>query len=341
VCASRRRWALSRHVNSFPAIEEIFLARAKEQQGLSRVRETETDRGILKRLDPAQSRRDATCRREWAGRATMNFWLPYRNHGSASRRSNRNPFARPLQRSFILPRRFEVAVEGAEGRQGRRRSKRAKETRARSGRLEGLMVVVVAMAVLMPVVDGGCRRSRRKSKRDTERERCGENGGWRQIESRARRDRPREHREPRLYAENHDTTAAHNTYYPRSVEVVALGNDDVFLVRRHRRRWCRRRDSRRIGFSSSRVQRRRRRRRTRGASRKQSWSRRGVVRAQEIATALKRLSINRVALWKFVLRTAASSGTHVLIRNPGDRSIRAPGSLRRERATGFARDTMG
>jgi hypothetical protein len=156
------------------------------------------------------------------------------------------------------------------------------------------MVVVVAMAVLMPVVDGGCRRSPRKSKRDTQRERgCGESGGWRQIESRARRDRPREHREPRLYAENHDTTAAHNTYYPRSVEVVALGNDDVFLVRRHRR--CRRRDSRRVGFSSSRVQ---RRRRACGASRRQGWSHRRSSTAQEIATALKRLSINRVALWK-------------------------------------------
>jgi len=43
-----------------------------------------------------------------SGRTTMNFWLPHRNLGSTSRHLNRNPFARLLERSFILPCRFAV-----------------------------------------------------------------------------------------------------------------------------------------------------------------------------------------------------------------------------------------
>lgn len=56
--------------------------------------------------------------------------------------------------------------------------------------------------------------------------------GWRQIESRTRRDRLRERRHV-SNGENHDATWARNTYYPRTMRLrlLALVRQDVSLDR--------------------------------------------------------------------------------------------------------------
>lgn len=111
----------------------------------------------------------------------------------------------------------------------------------------------------------------------------------------------------RLYGENHDTTLAHNTYYRRFVQVVALGND-VFLERRGRRRGfptSRTPTTLRVFIFSCDATRAPRARRVEGradpttlcyARREQSTERCAACSRDRLA--LKRLPINCVVVWK-------------------------------------------
>lgn len=155
-----------------------------ERENLSRASERATGRS-REGEDPQEARpstRTIPARCHWrCGRTTMNFWLPHRNLGSASRQPNRNPSDR-LYHLADLRRRMPGLLNG-----GRTRNERRKR-RALERETPGVAVA------------GGCLRQG-QGEREKEREgweraerRARGSGGWRQIESRARRDRPREHR---------------------------------------------------------------------------------------------------------------------------------------------------
>lgn len=100
----------------------------------------------------------------------------------------------------------------------------AKETRVRAGDF-GVAVVTVVVAA------GGCNENGGTGERNRE-----STGEWRLAANWiSRKTWPPPGTPARLYGENHDTTAGHNTYYSRFVKVVALGND-VFLECHHHRR---------------------------------------------------------------------------------------------------------
>lgn len=176
---------------------------------------------ILRRHNPPRRNSDVVPRAAPGVRSTMNFWLPYRNLRSASRRVKRESVF-PTSPTIVYTTSPIWNDDGRVPSRGwRERQKRRALEREISGGGSGDGVVA-----------GGCRQRGWEGRNGV----VWWSGGWRQIESRARRDRPREHR-ARLYGENHDAAATHNTYYPRFVEVVALGNG-VFLkrLRCHRHR---------------------------------------------------------------------------------------------------------
>lgn len=151
------------------------------------------------------------------GRTTMNFWLPQKSRirvTAAQQKSVCPPSPTIVYTTSPI---WGGERGGRRGERNERQKRRALERRARD---HGGWWLVVAGDE-----NGGKGRGTAKRRARGERRLA---ANW--I---SRKTWPPPGTPARLYGENHDTTAAHNTYYPRFVEVVALGND-VFLERRHR-----------------------------------------------------------------------------------------------------------